>query len=103
MTAIAHRSHNAPTRRLFECRLEYIGRYDRVKVECARGRTALLPLDAFHGVASNTLVKDLAPRLKCDSCGQKGHVDVSVVWAGYLARRMISISSFVELICNKRD
>jgi small subunit ribosomal protein S21 len=36
-------------RALFECRLEHIGRYDRVKVECACGRAVLLSLDAFIG------------------------------------------------------
>jgi hypothetical protein len=40
-------------RALFECRLGHIGRYDRVKVECACGREALLPLDAFNGLPSN--------------------------------------------------
>ena len=74
-------------RALFECRLEHIGRYDRVKVECACGRTVLLAPDAFDGLPSNTLIKDLPRRLRCDSCGEKGHIDVSVVWADYSARR----------------
>ena len=38
-------------RALYECRLEHIGQYDRVKVECACGREVLLPLEAFNGVA----------------------------------------------------
>ena len=74
-------------RALYDCRLEHMGRSDRVKVECACGRTALLPLDAFNGLPSNTLVKDLTRRLKCDGCGERGRASVSVVWADYSARR----------------
>ena len=36
-------------RALFDCRLEHIGKFDRIKVECGCGRTALLALDAFYG------------------------------------------------------
>jgi hypothetical protein len=71
----------------FECRLEHIGRYDRVKVECACGREVLLSLEAFAGLSSNTRIIDLKRRLRCDSCGEKGRVNVSVVWADYSARR----------------
>jgi hypothetical protein len=46
-------------RALFECQLEHIRRYDRVKVECACGREVLLSLDAFAGLPSNTRVIDL--------------------------------------------
>ena len=74
-------------RALFECRLEHIGRYDRVKVECACGREVLLSLDAFNGLPSNTRVLDLKRRLRCDSCGERSRVMVSVVWADYAARR----------------
>jgi hypothetical protein len=35
----------------FECRPEHIGRFDRVKVECACGREVLLWLDVFLQVA----------------------------------------------------
>jgi hypothetical protein len=44
-------------RALFDCRLEHIGKFDRINVECG-GRTMLLALDAFYGLPSNTLVKD---------------------------------------------
>jgi hypothetical protein len=74
-------------RALFECRLEHIGRYDRVKVECACGRTVLLPLDAFNGLPSNARIIDLKRRLRSGSCGEKGKVDISVLWASYSARR----------------
>ncbi len=74
-------------RALFECRLEHVGRYDRVKVECACGREVLLLLDAFTGLPSNTRIIDLKRRRRYDSCGQKGHVYISVMWADYSARR----------------
>jgi hypothetical protein len=74
-------------RALFECRLEHIGRFDRVKVECGCGREVLLSLDAFAGLPSNTRVIDLTRRLRCDHCGEKGRVMVSVIWADYAARR----------------
>jgi hypothetical protein len=69
----------------FECRLEHIGKYDRVKVECGCGRTVLLPLSAFDGLPRDTHVVDLKRRLRCDSRNEKGHVDVPVVWADYTA------------------
>ena len=74
-------------RALFECRLEHIGRYDRIKVECACGREVLLSLEAFEGQPSNARVIDLKRRLRCDGCGEKGRVMVSVVWADYAGRR----------------
>jgi hypothetical protein len=73
-------------RALFECRLEHIGHYDRVKVECACGRTVPLSVEAFAGLSSNTRIIDLKRRLKCDSCGERGRVMVSLVWADYAAR-----------------
>jgi len=74
-------------RALYEARIEDIGRFDRVKVECDCGRTALLPPDAFNGLPNYVHVTDLKRRLRCESCGQKGHVDISIVWADYSARR----------------
>lgn len=75
-------------RALFECRLEHIGGFDRVKVECACGRMALLSLDAFNGLPRNPRIIDLKRHLRCDGCGQKGHVDISIVWADYSSRRV---------------
>jgi hypothetical protein len=43
--------------------------------------------DAFNGLPSNKRIIDLKRRLRCGNCGEKGHVDVSVVWADYTARR----------------
>jgi hypothetical protein len=74
-------------RALWECRLEHIGPNDRVKIECACGREMLLSLDAFSGLPSNTRIMDLPRRLRCDHCGEKGKVIVSVVWASYSGRR----------------
>ena len=73
-------------RALYECRLEHIGRHDRVKVECQCGRTVMLPPDAFHGLPSYLPVTSLKQRLRCDSCGEKDKVDISVVWADYSTR-----------------
>jgi hypothetical protein len=81
-------------RALFECRLEHNGKFDRLKVECGCGRTELLPLSAFDGRLSNTYVKDLERRLRCDGCGRKGHACVSVVRADYAARRGASLKYF---------
>jgi hypothetical protein len=53
----------------------------------ACGRTALLSLDAFNGLPSNTRIIDLKRRLPCDSCGENGKVLVSVVWTDYAERR----------------
>jgi hypothetical protein len=37
-------------RALYEHRLEHVGRFDRVKVECQCRREVLLRLDAFAGL-----------------------------------------------------
>ena len=73
-------------RALFGCRLEHIGRHDRVKVESACGREVLLLLDAFSGLPSNMRIMDLKRRLRCDSCVQRG-TPISVVWADLTVRR----------------
>jgi hypothetical protein len=74
-------------RALHECRLEDMGRYDRVKVECQCGRTVLLPPSALDDLTNYLPVLDLKPRLRCDGCGEKGKAEVSVIWATYAARR----------------
>jgi hypothetical protein len=75
-------------RALFDCRLEHIGKFDRIKVDCGCRRTALLSsLDAFYGLPSNTLIKDLERCLRCEGCGRRGHAYASVVWADYASRR----------------
>ena len=55
-------------RALHECRLEDIGRFDRVKIECQCGRTVLLPPSALEGLPNDLPVLDLKPRLRCDGC-----------------------------------
>jgi hypothetical protein len=74
-------------RALEQCTLEDIGRFDRVKLECECGRTVLLPPSSFNGLRNDLLVLDLRPRFRCDSCGEKGKVKVSMVWATYASRR----------------
>jgi hypothetical protein len=58
-----------------------------VKVECPCGREVLLSLEAFNGLLSNTRIIDLKRRLRCDGCGERGRVMVSMVWADYSSRR----------------
>jgi hypothetical protein len=72
---------------LWDCRLEHIGRYDRVRVARQCGRVVLLAPGAFDGLPNYLHVVDLKYRLRCDHCGERGKVMVSVLWAGYSARR----------------
>jgi hypothetical protein len=55
---------------------------------CLRPHVLLSP-DAFlsNGPPSYTRIINLKRRLRCDSCGEKGRVAVSVVWADYSARQ----------------
>ena len=65
-----------------DTRLQDVGRLDRVKVKCPRcGRITLLYHQVFHGMASDTLLLDMAPRFKCEGCGAQDAI-VSVRWAG---------------------
>jgi hypothetical protein len=61
-----------------------------VKVECQCGRTAMLPPSAFDGLPNYPHVIDLKERLRCDNCGERGRVMVSVLWADYPSRRGVS-------------
>jgi hypothetical protein len=78
-------------RALEQCRLEDIGRFDRVKVECQCGRTVLLPSSIFNGLPNDLLVLDLRGRLRCDSCGEKGKVMCR--WCGRPTHR-VEVSAF---------
>ena len=74
-------------RALSQCRLEDIGKFDRLKVDCPCGRTVLLPPSALDGFPGYLGITDLQPRLRCDDCGERGKAIVSVVWASYASRR----------------
>jgi hypothetical protein len=74
-------------RALQQCHLEDIGRFDRVKIECQRGRTVRLRSSIFDGLPNDLPVLDLRPRFRCDSCSEKGKVNVSMVCATYASRR----------------
>jgi hypothetical protein len=47
----------------------------------------LLPPGAFDGLPNYLPITSLKPHLRCDGCGEKGKVDISVVWADYSGRR----------------
>jgi hypothetical protein len=65
-------------RALSECRLEHVGRFDRVRVECGCGRTVLLEASAFNSVPVYPFVLDLKRRLRSVCRGDSGHNQVGV-------------------------
>ena len=71
-------------RGLWECRLEDIGQYDRVKVECACGHLQLLGADYFKAgkLPGYQRIVELERRMRCRECDERGKVMVSIKWAG---------------------
>ena len=88
-------------RAFFEARIERLTINDRVRVEClgkmpARpqaapgrgcapdgswcGRVSLIAVQALLKPPSLPIA-DLKGYLRCDNCGERGHVDLSIVWA----------------------
>jgi hypothetical protein len=72
----------------FEARIEHLTIHDRVRVECLGklpdgswcGRISLIAVQGLLKPPSLPIA-DLKRYLRCDNCGQKGHVDLSIVWA----------------------
>ena len=69
-------------RPLYDARLEDLGPSDRIVIECVCGHedtvTALLLTSV--GVAPHEKVQDLAGRLRCQECDERGRAMVSVRW-----------------------
>jgi hypothetical protein len=63
----------------YEARVEDLTLADRVRVECQCRRVALISV-AGLGVPGYTPVKELARRLRRDNCGERGKVDLTMVW-----------------------
>jgi hypothetical protein len=72
----------------FEARIEHLTIHDRVRVECLGkmpdgslcNRVSLISVQGFLKPPL-MLVSDLKRYLRCDNCGELGHVDLSIVWA----------------------
>jgi hypothetical protein len=71
---------------LYAARIEHLGPADFVRAEClACGHDELIPASALlQGLRlpPTTLVLDLALRLRCRECDQRGKAIVSIRWAG---------------------
>ena len=75
-------------RAFFEARIEHLTIHDRVRVECLGkmpdgswcNRVSVI---AVQGLLKppHLLISDLERYLKCENCGECGHVDLSIVWA----------------------
>lgn len=74
-------------RAFFEARIEHLTIADRVRVECLGkmpdgtycNRVSLI---AVQGLLKppHLLISELGRYLRCDNCGERGHVDLSVEW-----------------------
>lgn len=75
-------------RAFYEARVEHLSAADRVKVECMAklpsgewcNRTSLISVKGL-GLPGNFHIKNLERRLKCENCGARGRVSLSIVWA----------------------
>lgn len=72
----------------FETRIEHLTIADRVRVECLGkmpdgSSCNRIVLIAVQGLCQPgyRLIRDLKPLLKYDNCGERGHVDLTIVWA----------------------
>jgi hypothetical protein len=64
----------------FEARVEDMSAADRLRIECTCGRIALISV-AGLGLPPYLRVLELKRRLMCENCGERGKVDLSIVWA----------------------
>ena len=74
-------------RAFFEARIEPLTIADRVRVECLGrmpdgSRCNRVALIAVQGLLKPGWlpISDLKRYLKCDNCGERGHVDLTIVW-----------------------
>jgi hypothetical protein len=64
----------------YEARIEHLTITDRVRIDCQCGRTAFI---AVQGLCQpdHRLIRDLKPLLRCENCGERGTVELTIVWA----------------------
>jgi hypothetical protein len=65
---------------LFQARVEDLSISDRVKIECICGRVALIAVQGL-GLPGYTPIQSLVHKLRCENCGERGKVLLSIVWA----------------------
>jgi hypothetical protein len=74
-------------RAFFEARIEHLTIRDRVGVEC-RGklpdgsrcnRVVHITVQGLN-LPGHSLVKEIGRKLRCENCGERGHVDLTIVW-----------------------
>jgi len=75
-------------RAFFEARIEHLTIDDRVRVECLGRMLGGSHCNRVVLIAVQGLLKpgwlpiaDLKRHLKCENCGERGHVDLTIVWA----------------------
>ena len=67
-------------RAFFESRIEHLTIADRVRIACQCGRVAFIAVQGLRQ-PNHRLVRDLKPLLRCENCGERGKVDLTIVWA----------------------
>jgi hypothetical protein len=67
-------------RAFFEARIEHLTIEDLVRVDCPCARTALIAVQGLCG-PGHVLIRDLNPLLRCENCGERGKVDLTIGWA----------------------
>jgi hypothetical protein len=65
---------------LFETRIEHTTIVDRLRIECDCRRVAVICVNGL-GLPGYTPILDLKRRFKCENCGEKGRVDLTIIWA----------------------
>ena len=77
------RTRSAAVRPFYDARVSDLGPGDFVQVECACSHSELLTraMLTTAGLAPHDVIKDLARRMRCRECDEKGRVDISIKWA----------------------
>jgi len=65
---------------MYEARVEDMSAADRLRIECTCGRIVLIAVNGL-GLPPYLRVRELGRRLKCENCGERGKVDLTIVWA----------------------
>jgi hypothetical protein len=72
--------HSGNMRAMYEARIEDMSAADRLRVECVCGRVALIAVNGL-GLPPYLRVQELKRRLRCENCGERGKVDLTIVWS----------------------
>jgi hypothetical protein len=66
-------------RPFYDARVGDLSIEDRVRIECQCRRIVLIPVQGL-GLPGHARIRELGRLLRCDNCGERGKVELTIVW-----------------------